>query len=385
MQLAVPSNSGCDILFLAGEHSGDQHAARLATDLWAADPSLNMAAIGGQALERAGVQLLHDLTENSVVGLVEVLKNYGYFRELFESTLNWIKQHRPKVLVLVDYPGFNLRLAKALADRGISRKGGGTVAVYQYISPQIWAWKAGRRFKMAKVLDEVGAIFPFEPDCYADTDLPVQFVGHPFADPRHQLPVSYDPDAGLLLLPGSRKQAVSRIFPLMLEAWKALPADDPLKQATVLYPSSPILDLLKQLLVQSGIEEGSIQLVPAETPTTARAVLTSSGTMSLICAMAALPGAIVYRAHPITYWIGRRLVRIPYLGMANLILDATMYPEYLQSAAHPAALVKALHTAREPTTIARTQKQSTQLAETLRAERGSTAVDRISSYLIPTK
>ncbi|MCC5833739.1 MAG: lipid-A-disaccharide synthase [Opitutales bacterium] len=385
MQLATPSDGGCDVLFLAGEHSGDQHAARLAADLWAAHSDLKMAAIGGRALEQAGVQLLHDLTESSVVGLVEVLKNYGYFRELFESTLNWVVENRPKVLVLVDYPGFNLRLAKALADRGISRKGGGDVAVYQYISPQIWAWKAGRRFKMARYLDEVGAIFPFEPDCYKDTDLPVQFVGHPFADSRHQLPLRYAADAGLLLLPGSRKQAVLRIFPLMLQAWKCLDANDPLKQATVLFPSEPIREILQQAMAQAGIEDGAIQLVPAETPTAARAVLTSSGTMSLVCAMAGIPGAIVYRAHPITYWIGRRLVRIPYLGMANLILDEVMYPEFLQGAAHPKALISALHDAQSPDRIERTQKQSTQLAETLRAESGSTAVDRIFSYLVPTK
>lgn len=381
MELASPVDGGCDILFLAGEHSGDQHAARLAADLKSADKRLKMAAIGGSALESAGVQLLHDLTEHSVVGLVEVLKNYGYFRQLFESTLNWIDKNRPKVLVLVDYPGFNLRLAKSLYERGISRKAGGNVAVYQYISPQIWAWKAGRRFKMARYLDEVGAIFPFEPDCYKDTDLLVQFVGHPFADSRHQLAVHYDPQAGLLLLPGSRKQAVSRIFPLMLAAWKLLAYDDPLKQATVLYPSVPIRKILQQAMQQVQIESKAIQLVPAETATAARAVLTSSGTMSLVCAMAGIPGAIVYRAHPLTYWIGRRLVSIPYLGMANLILDEVMYPEYLQGAANPKALISALHDAQSPDRIERTQKQSTQLAETLRAESGSTAVDRIGTYL----
>lgn len=327
-----------DVLFVAGEHSGDQHAAKIATQLFDEYPGIGVAAIGGPALDQAGAQLLHDLTESSVVGLIEVLRHYGEFKRLFEGLLGWIAANQPKVVVLVDYPGFNLRLADALAKRGISRKGGGKVAVYQYVSPQIWAWKAGRRFKMAEVLDELGAIFPFELDCYKDTKLPVHFVGHPFVREGYENPLSYDSKGDVLLLPGSRKQAVRRIFPVLVDALRLYRQEGGTRHFTCLYPEEGIRQVLQQVLDSRQIDPSWISLKPADSGASACAVLTSSGTMSLNCALAAIPGAIVYRAHPITMWMGQRLVNIDWLGIANLVLDRELYPEYIQAAANPKVL-----------------------------------------------
>jgi lipid-A-disaccharide synthase len=333
--LAGPDEGGVDVLFIAGEHSGDQHAALIAREMKQRNPDWRFAALGGPALAREGVQLLHDLTRDSVVGLVEVLKHYGAFKRLFESMLDWVDAHRPKAVVLVDYPGFNLRFANALRKRGLSRKGGGPVVVYQYVSPQIWAWKAGRRFKMAEILDELGVIFPFEVDCYKDTDLPVRFVGHPFVREGYRNPLRYDPDGPILLLPGSRKQAVGRIFPVLVESIRAYHASGGTRRCVCLYPEEGIHRILQEAIGRSGIESTMISLRPVEQGTTASVVLTSSGTMSLNCALAGIPGAIVYRAHPLTAWMGRRLIRIPWLGIANLVLKRQLYPEFLQQAACP--------------------------------------------------
>lgn len=338
IRLAPPGEDGVDVLFIAGEHSGDQHAAAIARDLATSHPGWKLVAMGGPALRAAGVQVLHDLTRDSVVGLVEVLRNYPFFKQLFGEILRWIGEHRPRIVVLVDYPGFNLRLAEALRRGGISRKGGGTVAVYQYVSPQIWAWKAGRRFKMAKTVDEMGVIFPFEVTCYADTDLPVRFVGHPFASPGYRNPVRYDPDGPVLLLPGSRKAAVSRIFPLMVRAIRNLYDDGVRHRCVCLYPGSEIRSILEQVLGRGHLPPEMITLRSVETGTTASSVLTSSGTMSLNCALAGIPGAVVYRAHPLTTWIGKRLVKVDWLGIANLVLGRELYPEFLQEAARPEKL-----------------------------------------------
>ncbi|MCD8483323.1 MAG: lipid-A-disaccharide synthase [Verrucomicrobia bacterium] len=263
------------------------------------------------------------------------------FVDCLRAPCNGLSQHQPKVVCLVDYPGFNLRLAKAMYSKGLSRKGGGKTAVYMYISPQIWAWKAKRRFSMQHWLDELGVIFPFELECYADTSLPVQFVGHPFVASDYRSPVSYAADGGLLLLPGSRSQAVARIFPSMLAALQLLRPAFPDLRAYAVYPDEALRTQLEQHLQQAGVGADTLSLVSTVAVPPARAVMTSSGTMSLHCALAGIPGLVVYRAHPLTYWMGKRLVKVPFLGIANLLLNEPLYREYLQSDATPAQLAEA--------------------------------------------
>ena len=353
--LPAPAAGAVDLLIIAGEHSGDQHGAAMLRDVRARRPELRICALGGPELAAAGAQLLHDLTASSVVGLVEVLKNYSFFKGLFEATVGWIAQHRPRAVCFIDYPGFNLRLAAELHRRRLSVKGGGDIRLAFYISPQIWAWKAGRRFTMARHLDALAVIFPFEVGCYQDTALPVEFVGHPFLAAEHASPVHDDPAGPVLLLPGSRPQAVRRIFPLLVAGYAAAGCVRP---AVVLYPSEAI-----RAVLEAVPRPASIELRPGGTGRVgAAAVLTSSGTMSMHCALAGIPGAIVYRANPVTYWIGRYLVKVPYLGIANLILREPMYPEYLQGAASPAALAAELSAClRDPARRRRAREQAERL------------------------
>lgn len=386
MHFPAPVSGHVDVLIIAGEHSGDEHAARIVRELRAKQPGVAIAALGGPELASAGAQLLFDLTASSVVGLVEVLKHYGFFKALFTDTLRWIEEHRPRAVCFIDYPGFNLRIAAALHERGISVKGGGKTKTLFYISPQIWAWKAGRRFTMARDLDAMAVIFPFEPKCYADTTLPVEFVGHPFVADGHASPVSYDPDGPVLLLPGSRKQAVGRIFPVLLAGFEAFFE----REAVVLYPSEAILAVLQAANPPANVklveiaESGEVASHGVTTGATIRAsaVLTSSGTMSMHCALAAIPGAIAYRANPLTYVLGRMLVKVPYLGIANLLLNEPMYPEFIQGAATPTALAAELRASvHDPARRDRTAAQAEKLRALLSQPTGGSAADWLARQL----
>ena len=368
-RLPAPTGGAVDVLIIAGEHSGDEHAARLVREFRADQPGANIAALGGPELAAAGAQLLYDLTASSVVGIVEVLKNYSFFKALMEETLRWIGEYRPRAVLFVDYPGMNLRIAAALRERGLSVKGGGKIQTLFYISPQIWAWKAKRRFTMARDLDALAVIFPFEVACYADTTLPVEFVGHPFLAPDYAAPVSYDPNGPVLLLPGSRKQAVGRIFPVLLAGYAEFLRGGADREATVLYPSDDILAVLRSAQPPAGV-----RLAPTGTPVAASVVLTSSGTMSMHCALAGIPGAIAYRANYLTYLLGRMLVKIEYLGIANLLLNAPMYPEFIQGAATPRALAAQIAAGlNDPARRAQTAAQAGQLRALLQRPTGGTA------------
>lgn len=340
-RLNAPEVDPVDLLLVAGEHSGDQHAARLITEMYSMKPDLNICAVGGPAMEKTPAQFLFNLADSSVVGLVEVLKNYRFFKAFFEQLLDWISLYRPKRICFIDYPGFNLRLAKALFDMGLSKKGGGDVELYYYIAPQVWAWKSKRRFAMAKYLNSLGVIFPFEVNVFKDTDLPTEFVGHPFVHKDYENSLIYDSKGSLLLLPGSRKQAIMRIYPVLLDTFQLLFSDNPKVKAQVIYPDEQILHLLQ--VIAEDYPKAMIDNITYRSSSEkiiASKVITSSGTMSLKCALAGIPGAIVYRAHPFTYWIGKKLVKIPYLGIANILMNKTVYPEFIQSDALPASLKK---------------------------------------------
>lgn len=374
-RLPPPEAGRPDLLIIAGEHSGDEHAARAVRELRAKHSTIKVCALGGPNLAAAGAQVLHDLTASSVVGFVEVLKSYSFFKALFEETLRWIAEHRPRVVCFVDYPGLNLRLAAALRERGISVKGGGDVKLVFYISPQIWAWKGKRRFTMARDLDALAVIFPFETECYHDTGLPVEFVGHPFLASDYVSPVTHDPGAPILLLPGSRKQAVGRILPVLLNGLAAYDAAAP---ATILYPSEAVLEVIKAANPPAHIR----CVATGGEPVQASAVLTSSGTMSLHCALAGIPGAIAYRTNPLTYLLARWWVKLDYIGIANLLLKEPMYPEFIQGAARPEALAAELRAClRDQQRLDRTAEQRRRLAVLLNQPSTGTVADWLAKHL----
>lgn len=380
-----PRAGAVDVLVVAGEHSGDQHAAAVVRDLLARDPSLRVAAFGGPRLREAGAQLLLDMTAFSAVGLVEVLTAYPFYRRLFGRMRTWAVRWRPRLVLLVDYPGMNLRLADALRRAGVSRAGGGATAVLQYVSPQIWAWKPGRRFGMARSLDGVGTIFPFEPACYADTTLPARFVGHPFVQPGHVETLGHDPAGPVLLLPGSRPKPVRKIFPALIQAFASYRASDPARRAVVLHTGGEVHAELYRLCAEHGPMAKGIDLRPVdEGPVAASAALVSSGTMSLTVALAGIPGAVVYRTNPLTWVWGRRMIKgkVDRLGMANLLLRRDAWPEYLQSACEPEGLARRLaECLRDGAAAAQAGADAAELRRILSAEPGSSPAEWVLAHL----
>ena len=380
-----PRAGEVDILVVAGEHSGDQHAAKVVAELLKARPGLRVAAFGGPQLRAAGAQLLMVMTGFSAVGIVEILSAYPFYRKLFARMVSWTTQWKPKVVVLVDYPGLNLRLANELRKAGLSRAGFGETAVIQYVSPQLWAWKPKRRFTMARDLDSVGTIFPFEPAVYADTKLDARFVGHPFAEPDHQHGLKYDPEGPVLLLPGSRPKPVRKIFPALVEAFALFRKDHPKRRALVLHTGGEVHAELYRLLAEYGDQAKGIDLRPvSEGPAAGCAALVSSGTMSLTVALAGIPGAVVYRANPLTWVVGRRLIagRVDNLGIANILLKRQAWPEYLQGACEPAPLAARLRECVEaPGPRAQAVADAGELLRMLSAQSGSTPAEWVATFL----
>lgn len=332
-----------DLLIIAGEASGDEHAASLVFKIKEKSPQMNVYALGGPKLNAAGAKMVFNLVDHAVVGVFEVLKKYGFFRELFNLTLEWIRKEKPKTILLVDYPGFNLRLASSMKNTGLSRKGGGNIKVLQYVSPQLWAWKPKRRFKMDRVLDALGVIFPFELDCYKDVNLPVSFVGHPLVEKKQTTSeIIYDPMGPILLLPGSRQQPVEYILPILLRSFEALLEDNPNLLAILPVPNLNLQSLVGRIISLYPHLIDRVSITSESEKVSSSLALMSSGTMSLRCALSGIPGVIVYRTHPITYILGKMLVKVPHLGMANLLLPSDPpYAEFIQGRAQPKLIFEA--------------------------------------------
>jgi lipid-A-disaccharide synthase len=238
---------------------------------------------------------------------------------------------------------------------------------------------------MARDLDGVGTIFPFEPACYADTKLDARFVGHPFAEKAHVPGLRHDPDGPVLLLPGSRPKPVRKIFPALVEAFALFRRNHPGRRALVLHTGGEVHAELYRLLAEYGEAAKGIDLRPvSEGPAAGCAALVSSGTMSLTVALAGIPGAVVYRANPLTWVMGRYLIagRVDHLGIANILLKRQAWPEYLQGACEPAALAARLQACVEGSEPrAQAVADAAELHGLLSAKSGSTPAEWVASYL----
>ena len=331
------------VLVIAGEVSGDQRAAELIHAVRIRHPEVHFWGIGGPEMRAAGVATLHDIREMAVMGLVEVLRRYFFFRRVFDEMLAAAEARKPDAVLLVDYPGFNLRFAAEMKRRGVK--------VIYYICPQVWAWHRSRIPKMAQIVDRLLAIFPFEPQVFAGTKLKVDFVGHPLVDVAHaarsappqSLPWQGEPR--IALLPGSRRQEIERILPSIWQAAALIQKQNPGASFILAAPSENVAKLVRATLVQLGRSPENCELVVDQTRAVLRqahAALVASGTATLETALMGCPMLVVYKTSLPTYLIGRQLIRVNHIGMVNLIADRTVCPEFIQHDATPEKLAAGL-------------------------------------------
>lgn len=318
-------------MIIAGEASGDTLGAELVKALRCI-PNCEQAEFfgaGGPKLAAAGVELAFDLAAHAVVGIWEVLKNYGKFKGFFEHLLKLALERKPDAVVLIDYPGFNLRFVKALRER--ARGGNWRPKIIYYVSPQIWAWHESRVHQIARDVDLMLAIFPFEKAWYAERapGFRVEFVGHPLVD-RYAGHLFKGNRDEVLLLPGSRIRELKKHLPVIIDAVREMRRSDKFSFRMVL-PSEGLRKLAKQISDLDGIEMQVGGL--AEALAKARVAIASSGTVTMECAYFRVPTVVLYRTSWSTHALGRRFIKVKYLAMPNLLAGEQVYPEFIQDQA----------------------------------------------------
>lgn len=376
--------------FVAGEESGDARAVEVMRAMRRACPEVRFAGAGGSGMAQLCGEGFDDWAHKAAVtGLWDVLKNYGYFREKFRTMLAAILRDRPDAVVLVDYPGFNLRLAKALRASGFGGK------VLYYISPQVWAWNRGRIPKMARLLDLMICVFPFEAPMYEASGLHTVFAGHPLLEALAAKRGSTAREDSLLgLFPGSREREVNRIFPAMVEAARIVSKEMPHIRFEAAAASESRASLMRSIAagfpvtITTGDAHSLMQR--------ATAGLVCSGTATLEAAFFSLPYALVYKTAWLTFEIGKRLVDVNALGIVNILNNYRLNPpadprlpaspaphvvrEFIQDDASPAALAaEAMRLLGHVDARESLQREFSQILTTLRPEGAS---ERAAAYLL---
>ncbi len=323
-------------MIVAGEQSGDLHGSNLVKAMLRIDPTLRFYGVGGRRMREVGVELMADSADMAVVGLTEVAGKLGMILGVLRRMKQALKERKPALLILIDYPDFNLILGKAAKKDG--------VRVFYYISPQIWAWRRGRIRKIKKIVDKMAVILPFEEQFYRQADVDVAFVGHPLLDvvkkkyPRSEALRKFDLREGITtigLLPGSRKGEAARLLPVMLKAAGILMRRRPAVQFIL-----PLADALDRDFVEAMIRRESVpvRIVPNEIYDVVGVcdiAVVASGTATLETALLGTAMVIIYKVSPLSYRIGEKIISVTHIGLANLIAGKTIVPELIQHDANP--------------------------------------------------
>lgn len=315
------------LFFVAGESSGDLHGANLIRALRAQTPDILCEGLGGPLMAGAGMTLRHDLASDAIMGFVEVVRRFPAIRRLFLDTVQHLEANRPDALVLIDYPGFNLRLAKRAAALGIP--------VIYYISPQVWAWKKKRIHTIAQCVGKMLVIFPFEEDFYRRAGVPCSYVGHPLIDhiAAFRPTMRFEGEPVIALLPGSREQEIARLMHVMVGVAQGIRSRMPGARFV-----SAAVDEARARQIRAAAGDFPVDVCVGamyDILATARFALVASGTATIETALFGVPMAIVYRVNPLTYWLARALVHIEFIGMANILAGRSVVPEFIQHEAAP--------------------------------------------------
>src|SRR5207237_348106 len=334
------ASAATTIYFVAGECSGEDHGAALLKALRARVPEMRFAGRGGPKMRAlAGGKFRDWIDDTAVVGLWEVIRRYPFFRRQFQATISEIEAVKPRAVVLIDYPGFNLRLAHALHAKFPE------LTIIYYISPQVWAWNRRRVSQMVQFIDLMLCIFPFEPELYNASGLRAIFVGHPMRSvisSRNAAPPRDDKLVGLF--PGSREREVKKIFPVMRQAALELSHQDHDLRFVISAASEPLAELIRADLCGKHAT-GKFSIVTGDARTVMGRVIVgmiASGTATLEAALSELPFVLIYRVAWLTYLAARLVVKVKYLGMPNVLANREIVPEFIQHKAQPRAIAAAV-------------------------------------------
>lgn len=326
-------------MMIAGEASGDMHGAKLAQSINHLDRHAFLFGVGGSAMQSEGVSLIIDSKTLSVVGITEVISKLSTIYRAMATVKKALRRLKPELLILIDFPDFNFHVAAAAKRLKIP--------VLYYISPQIWAWRQNRVKKIKRLVDHMAVILPFEAPFYRKHRVPVTFVGHPLLDsisPVSSQPVSTkistQPTIGLL--PGSREKEVITLLPIMLEAAKRIQRNLASAKFIVSCSGSINADLLTAVVDQyaSTLDVKIIKGSAARVFKQSQMLVAASGTVTLEAALYGVPMVIIYKVSPLSYWIGKRLIKVKYVGIVNLIVQKELLPELIQENASPQMIAK---------------------------------------------
>ena len=333
------------ILIIAGEASGDLHGSNLVKAMKEQDPKLRFFGVGSRNMRDAGVTLLADASEISVVGATEVLTHIGAIYRVYAKLKQFLRAERPDLLILIDFPDFNIFTGKAAKKLG--------VPILYYISPQVWAWRKGRINTLAKLVTAIMVVFPFEVDLYRNAGVDVRFVGHPLADvvksaytrdeSRQILGIARDRRT-VALLPGSRRNEIMHLLPDMLKAAAILLGRFPDVQFVL--PVAPTLahDLVEKYVTESGVPVSIVDGKVYDVLRASDAAIVTSGTATLETGLMAIPMVIVYRISRLSYVIGRMFIHVKHIGLVNIVAGRTVVPELIQDDVTPERIAGAIGT-----------------------------------------
>ena len=328
--MAVPH-----VMILAGEASGDAHAAEFVESLKHLQPDIKLSGMGGRDMREAGVDLVFDSSNIAVVGLVEVITHWGEIKHAMNLIKAAMDETRPDLLVLVDYPEFNLKMAAHARELGIK--------VLFYISPQVWAWRPKRIHKIGRLIDHMAVIFKFETEYYQRANIPVSFVGNPLVDKvkssetvevmRDKLGINDDTKV-VGLFPGSRNKEILNLLPLMLETAQAMAQRNPELGFVLPVANTLDFDAIEKQCQQSGLNialtrDDIYDVIPC-----CDAIISCSGTVTLEIALLEVPMCIIYKMSWLSYQIMSRLVKIPHIGLANIVANQLVVQEFVQDEAN---------------------------------------------------
>jgi lipid-A-disaccharide synthase len=370
------------LYIIAGETSGDAHAAVLMREILALRRDVQFAGAGGPRMNAIAGGRLFEWTHEAVVGLWDVLLKYPYFRAQFYRMYREIMALQPEAVIFVDYPGFNLRLARYLKRQGYRGR------LVFYISPQVWAWNRGRIPRMAAYLDLMLCIFPFEPALYRQSGLIAEFVGHPMVNELARQRRNVERDPSLVgLFPGSRAREVKRIFPVMLAAARALHAKKPHLRFEASAVNQSLREHMRRLADAVGFP--GMEIAVKDAPALMQRAwvgMVASGTATMEASFFQMPFVLIYRVSWLTYAAGRALIRVDYLGMPNILAGRPLIPEFIQQDAEPRRIVEALEKLAEDEGARRTMVDG--MAEVIQSlgeeEAGQRAAKALLNHLGPS-